>query len=82
MDWLNWAAVVPVSEKLRCCVFGGIFVCKSDVQVCVPPDTLILFDLGTAETWAVRPPLAPRINACCASVDVIFPDEEPFVRLM
>jgi len=23
MDWLNWVAVGPVREKLRCWVFGG-----------------------------------------------------------
>lgn len=74
--------MVPVNEKLRCCVLGGIFVCKSAVQVCVPPDTFILFDRGTAETCAVRPPLAPNINACWASVDVILPADEPFVRFI
>lgn len=59
IDWLSWAAVGPVSEKLRCCVFGGIFICKSAVHVCVPPDTFNLFDRGTADTWAVRPPFVP-----------------------
>lgn len=59
IDWLSWAAVGPVSEKLRCCVFGGIFICKSAVHVCVPPDTFNLFDRGTADTCAVRPPFVP-----------------------
>lgn len=84
IDWLSWAAVVPVSEKLRCCVVGGILVCKSAVQVCVPPDTLILLERGTADTCAVRPPFAAPaiINDCWPSVDVILPADEPLVRLM
>lgn len=68
IDWLSWAAVGPVSEKLRCCALDeGNFDCRSAVQVCVPPDTLSLFERGTADTWAVRPPFA-AISICCGSI--------------
>lgn len=77
IDWLSCAALGPVSEKLRYCGCGGVFDCRSAVHVCVPPLTFILPARGTADTCAVRPPLAEMSMVCWAPSG-----GAPFGRLM